>query len=159
MSKEEAETLVQRLENLRENPPSAILENEELRRRFREAAYGVSLSVHTPSDSVHLIAYGALYSSMARIGVDTKLFELLVSSAAPLSSEGVSEKTGIDLVLTSKSGVETLPVPLPWAFLNLRNRATSTVLPIIRLAQSSERKSIHCQQCYQGACTALQHWH
>jgi hypothetical protein len=106
MSKEEAENLVQRLESLREDPPSAILDNEELRRRFREATYGASLSVHTPSDSVHLIAYGALYSSMARVGVDTKLFETLVSNGGPLSSEEVAEKTGIDLVLTSKSSVK-----------------------------------------------------
>lgn len=98
----EAEALVQKLEQLSENPPAAILENDSLRRRFREAAYGASVAVQWPSDSVHLIAYGALYSSMARIGVDTKLFEILAASPTPLSSEEVAEKTGIELVLASK---------------------------------------------------------
>jgi hypothetical protein len=102
MTPHEAEQLVQKLEQLSERPPSVIIEDDGLRRRFREAAYGASLAVHAPSDTVHLIAYGALYSSMAKVGVDTKLFEVLVASGVPLSSEEVAEKTGIEPVLASK---------------------------------------------------------
>jgi len=102
MTQQEAESLIEKLENLHENPPLAILRNDGLRQRFREAAYGASLAVHTPSDGVHLIAYGALYSSMARIGVDTKLFETLAASPSPLSSEEIAEKTGVELALASK---------------------------------------------------------
>jgi hypothetical protein len=75
----EAESLVLQLEVISANPPPAIMENDNLR-RFREASYSASLAVHWPSNSVHLIAYGALYSSMARIGVDTKMFEVLAKS-------------------------------------------------------------------------------
>jgi hypothetical protein len=39
---------------------------------------------------------------MAKVGVDTKLFEVLVASGVPLSSEEVAEKTGIEPVLASK---------------------------------------------------------
>lgn len=101
----EAEALVRQLEELSENPPQVILDNTELRRRFREASNAASLAVHWPSDSVHLIAYGALYSSLARVGVDTKLFEVLVASSQPLTSEEVAEKTGTELALASKSTV------------------------------------------------------
>lgn len=82
-------------------PHSAIIENSGLRQRFREATYGASLA-YTPGDIVHFIAYAALYSSMARIGVDTKLFEVLAASASPMSSEDVAEKMGVELVLASK---------------------------------------------------------
>lgn len=102
MSTEEVESLVHKLEQLAENVPSVILENDSLRRRFREASHNASVAVQTPSDSVHLIAYGALYSSMARIGVDINLFELLAKSSRPLTTEEVSKKTGADLILTSK---------------------------------------------------------
>ncbi|KAF1972389.1 S-adenosyl-L-methionine-dependent methyltransferase [Bimuria novae-zelandiae CBS 107.79] len=100
MSPTEAQALVQKLEDISNTPPSAILENDDLHRRFREAAYSASVAVHWPSDSVHLIAYGTLYSSMARIGVDTKLFEVLAASNSPLSSEELARQTGVDLVLT-----------------------------------------------------------
>jgi hypothetical protein len=102
MSTNEAEALVQKLEQLSENPPSVILENDDLRRRFREASYGASVAVQWPSDSVHLIAYGALYSSMAPIGFDIKLFEILAASPSPMSSEEIAEKTSVELFLASK---------------------------------------------------------
>ena len=102
MTTQEAEAFVQKLESLAEAPPSALLEDESLRRRLREASRNLGLSVQWPSDSVHLIAYGALYSSMARIGGDTKTFEILSSSERPLSNEDVAEKTGVDPILMSK---------------------------------------------------------
>jgi len=106
ISATEAHALVQKLEQLSENPPAAILENDDLRRRFREAAYSASVAVQWPSDSVHLIAYGTLYSSMARIGVDTKIFDTLAASPSPLTSEEIAGKTGVELVLASKCTFE-----------------------------------------------------
>jgi hypothetical protein len=98
----EAESLILQLESISANPPPAIMENDTLRRRFREASYSASLAVHWPSDSVHLIAYGALYSSMARIGVDTKMFEILAESEEALSAEEIAAGTGVEVALTSK---------------------------------------------------------
>ncbi|PVH96624.1 S-adenosyl-L-methionine-dependent methyltransferase [Periconia macrospinosa] len=102
MSSNEAEALVRQLEELSENPPPAIMENTELRRRFREASNAASLAVHWPSDSVHLIAYGSLYVSLARIGIDTKLFEVLAASSQPLTSEEIAQQTGIEIVLAKR---------------------------------------------------------
>jgi hypothetical protein len=98
----EAEALVQKLEQLSENPPSAILENDDLRRRFREASNAASLAVQWPSDAVHLIGHGALYSSMARVGVDTKMFEILAGTPCALSLEEISEKAGVEPILASE---------------------------------------------------------
>lgn len=102
LSAAEAEALVQKLEQLSENPPSVIMDNEDLRRRFREASNAASLAVQWPTDIVHLIGYGPLFTSMARVGVDSKIFEILAASSSPLSSEEVAEKTGVEPVLASK---------------------------------------------------------
>ncbi|KAF2874757.1 S-adenosyl-L-methionine-dependent methyltransferase [Massariosphaeria phaeospora] len=103
MSTTEVEELVYKLEQLAaEDLPPSILNDNVLRRKLREATQSLNTAVQWPSDSVHLIAYGALYSSMARVGVDTKTFEVLGGSTKPMSSEEVAEKTGVDPVLMKR---------------------------------------------------------
>ncbi|KAF2265443.1 S-adenosyl-L-methionine-dependent methyltransferase [Lojkania enalia] len=94
--------LVQKIEKLAEDLPASVLENDNLRRRLREASKNLSIAAQTPSDTVHLIAYSTLYSSMARVGVDTKLFEVVSKSVEPISSEQAAEATGVDPILMKR---------------------------------------------------------
>jgi hypothetical protein len=42
---------------------------------------------------------------MARVGTDTKLFEIIAASDSPLTCGELAEKTGVDPVLMSKDAI------------------------------------------------------
>jgi peptide subunit release factor RF-3 len=147
LSAAEAEALVQKLEQLSENPPSVIMDNEDLRRRFREATNAASLAVQWPSDIVHLIGHGPLFTSMVRVGVDSKIFEILAASSGPLSSEEVAEKTSVEPVLASKLNAVIFRCQ---DTIDLASRTVLAILRSLPLGQRYQWYSVRRQQCHKG---------
>lgn len=99
MTAQEAAALIARLESLASNPPREILLDDSLRRKLRESAKNFSIAMEMPGDTIHRLGNTALQVSMARVGKDTKLFEILAGSEHPMNCGELAKKTGFDPVL------------------------------------------------------------
>ncbi|MCJ1355674.1 MAG: hypothetical protein MMC33_005666 [Icmadophila ericetorum] len=94
--------LLQQLEELTENPPSHVMNNDKLRIKLRDAARNFSIAMETEGDTIHRITSLPLQPAMAKIGIDLNLFEILAASESPMSSATLAKQTGVDPILMKR---------------------------------------------------------
>lgn len=66
------------------------------REKLRETARKLSVALETPGDTIQRISYLPLITTVCRIATKLNLFNVLVESHGPQSSEELSEKTHAD---------------------------------------------------------------
>ncbi|GKZ28714.1 hypothetical protein AbraIFM66950_011781 [Aspergillus brasiliensis] len=101
----EATALVESIERIVNSPQVIIdLQDDSLRRRLREAGRKLSLSMEVPGDTIHRIAYAPMQVGLARVGVDTRLFEILCEEGnhRVVGHAQLASKTGVDPVLMKR---------------------------------------------------------
>ncbi|KAI1372862.1 putative sterigmatocystin 8-O-methyltransferase precursor [Hypoxylon crocopeplum] len=101
---EEADALAAKIEAIIDNPQfSEEICDDTVRRRLREAGKKLSLSMEAPGDTIHRISNTPLQLGLARIGVETRLFEILAESDGHALCNGeLAHKTSVDPVLMKR---------------------------------------------------------
>ncbi|RYP45750.1 hypothetical protein DL768_007958 [Monosporascus sp. mg162] len=104
---DEANALEGKIDAIINNPQSIMtIQGGAIRRRLRDAGRKLSFAMEVRTDAIHRIAYPPMRAALARVGVDIRLFELLVASNGSSSSE-LALKTRVDIVLMSKYDVSS----------------------------------------------------
>lgn len=87
----DASALVEDLRNLLRDD-SGQYDREKLRKTIRK----LSIALETPGDTVYRISFLPFVTTVCRIAVKLNLFNILVESRAPRSSEGLAEQVHAD---------------------------------------------------------------
>ncbi|KAI1499972.1 S-adenosyl-L-methionine-dependent methyltransferase [Biscogniauxia marginata] len=99
---DDANVLAEKIEAVISNPELiTALPDDAIRRRLRDAGRKLSLALEARTDAIHRIAYSPMQLALARVGVDIRLFELLMASHGSTSSE-LALKTQVDIVLMKR---------------------------------------------------------
>ncbi|KAI2613378.1 putative sterigmatocystin 8-O-methyltransferase precursor [Hypoxylon sp. NC1633] len=101
---DDVQALLEKIEGVIDNPQVACtVQDDSIRRRLREAGRKLSLLMEAPGDTIHRISNTPLQLVLARIGVETRLFETLAKSGGrSLSNRELAQNTGIDSVLMKR---------------------------------------------------------
>ncbi|KAI1759503.1 putative sterigmatocystin 8-O-methyltransferase precursor [Hypoxylon sp. FL1150] len=103
-AKDEAQALVEKIEAIIKEPQAILdLQDDALRRKLREAGRKLSLAMEAPGDTVHRISNTPLQLSLARIGVETQLFEHLAEANGRIfTNVELANKTNVDPALMKR---------------------------------------------------------
>lgn len=96
-------SLVEKIEILADHPETITgLENDNLRRRLREAGKKLSFAAEVPEDAGYRIMNTPLQLAATRVGLEKGIFKALAeANSSTLTKTELSNKTGIDPVLMS----------------------------------------------------------
>ncbi|KAI0013792.1 putative sterigmatocystin 8-O-methyltransferase precursor [Xylariaceae sp. FL0662B] len=102
---DQAKELAEKIEAIVNNPHiiSGLQDDDAVRRRLREAARKLSLSMEAPQDTIHKLTKTPLQLALARIGVETRLFEVLTEgNGRAFTNRELAHKTSVDPVLMKR---------------------------------------------------------
>ncbi|KAI1407192.1 putative sterigmatocystin 8-O-methyltransferase precursor [Hypoxylon sp. FL1857] len=101
---DEAYVLLGKIQRIIAQPELVFrLQNDAIRRALREAGRKLSLSMEAPGDSVHRITNTPLQLSLARIGVEKRIFDILAEgNGQVLTNDELARQSSIDPVLMKR---------------------------------------------------------
>ncbi|XXH00979.1 hypothetical protein Hte_007330 [Hypoxylon texense] len=103
-TKDEAQALLEKIEAVINSPREVLdLQDDSLRRRLREAGRRLSLSMEASGDTVHRISNTPLQLALARVGVETQLFQALVdTNGRVFTNTELAHRTNVEPALMSR---------------------------------------------------------
>ncbi|KAI0009686.1 putative sterigmatocystin 8-O-methyltransferase precursor [Xylariaceae sp. FL0662B] len=104
LSLADAQALAEKIEAInRSEHFLSELKDDATRRRLREAGRRLSLAMEESGDTIHRIMKAPLQLALARVGVESHIFECISEvDGYPLPAEVVAERTKVDLVLMKR---------------------------------------------------------
>ncbi|KAI1080242.1 putative sterigmatocystin 8-O-methyltransferase precursor [Whalleya microplaca] len=101
---EQAKILAESIESVINNPHiHSHLQDESVRRRLREAGRKLSHLMEAPQDTIHRIIKTPLQLPLVRIGIDTRLFEILAEgNGRTFTNMELARETRVDPVLMKR---------------------------------------------------------